>query len=327
MSVATRIPSGSPNSPAAAAGEKRKRVQLAAITAGALLLYVIVRQLPTGTNLSHLDFRVEGGTSIEFCDPTNPQFIPVVAVPSPVSMSLQVHGPAPRIGHAVSATATLATSTGKSIGPEDLLITHTQKLHLLIFDPSARHYEHVHPVAGARAGDWDFAFTPKTGGTYRIFADFTPSATARGLYANADLAVSSEGADAVGAAAQSDRDLHVNATSVEQEGFIFQLTPAAQPIRANLVTDFEFTASRKDGRPTKLEPVMDAYAHLVAVDEQRSGFAHLHPAQLVDPKSEGATFSKLNFKVTIPRAGRYVIWAQVKIEGTERYIPFWFDVI
>src|SRR3954468_14269279 len=67
---------------------KRQRRQVAWITLGAIALFVVVRQLPTGTNLSHGDFRVAGGTSIEFCDPANPQFIPVVAVRSPVSTTL-----------------------------------------------------------------------------------------------------------------------------------------------------------------------------------------------------------------------------------------------
>ena len=60
--------------------------RIAAITITAILLYAGFRLLPTGTNLNHMDFRVEGGSSIEFCDPSNPQFIPVVAVRSPVTM-------------------------------------------------------------------------------------------------------------------------------------------------------------------------------------------------------------------------------------------------
>ena len=63
----------------------RQKVQIALITTAAVALFLIVRRLPTGTNLSHMDFRVTGGNSIEFCDPLNPQFIPVVAVRSPVS--------------------------------------------------------------------------------------------------------------------------------------------------------------------------------------------------------------------------------------------------
>jgi hypothetical protein len=35
---------------------------------------------------------------------------------------------------------------------------------------------------------------------------------------------------------------------------------------------------------------------------------------------------ELNFKVTIPRAGRYVIWSQVNLGGKETFVPFWFEV-
>ena len=56
--------------------------QVALITAAAILVFAGLRLLPTGTNLNHMDFRVEnrGAGSIEFCDPLNPQFIPVVEI-------------------------------------------------------------------------------------------------------------------------------------------------------------------------------------------------------------------------------------------------------
>src|ERR1700742_5194372 len=64
------------------------------ITLGGVAIFFGVRPLPTGTNLSHVDFQVQG-SSIEFCDPTNPQFIPVVAVRSPVTMDLVFVSPHP----------------------------------------------------------------------------------------------------------------------------------------------------------------------------------------------------------------------------------------
>ena len=78
-----------------------------------------------------------------------------------------------------------------------------------------------------------------------------------------------------------------------------------------------------------METVMDAYAHLVAFDQARSGFAHLHPlgsepgAPTIHPDQ---TRPRLSFRVTIPNAGVYVIWAQVKLGGRERFAPFWFEV-
>jgi hypothetical protein len=75
-----------------------------------------------------------------------------------------------------------------------------------------------------------------------------------------------------------------------------------------------------------LEPVMDAYAHLVAFDTARSGFAHLHPMDADTAAAPDVTKPTLSFKITIPNAGRYVIWAQIKISGQEKFVPFWFDV-
>src|SRR3954462_1182010 len=87
--------------------------QIALISVGAILIFAFLRWLPTGTTLSHMDFRVDAKNSIEFCDPLNPQFIPVVAVASPVTMFLQA-SPA-RAGETVEARVTLKTAGGKAI--------------------------------------------------------------------------------------------------------------------------------------------------------------------------------------------------------------------
>jgi hypothetical protein len=36
---------------------------------------------------------------------------------------------------------------------------------------------------------------------------------------------------------------------------------------------------------------------------------------------------RLTFKVTIPRAGRYAVWAQVKLGDREVFAPFWVEVV
>src|SRR5476651_1434697 len=145
--------------------------RIAVITAGAVALFVVVRNLPTGTNLSHMDFRVQGGNVIEFCDPANPQFLPVVAVRSPVTLAVSSAAP-PQAGADVEATLTLTTFSGKPIAPEDLQVVQTRRIHLLIADPSLDDYQHVHPEPGRKPGEWTFKFHPRFGGTYRIFADF-----------------------------------------------------------------------------------------------------------------------------------------------------------
>jgi hypothetical protein len=295
--------------------------QIALITAGAIGLFAFMRWLPTGTNLSHMDFRVEAKNSIAFCDPHNPAFIPVVAVPSPVAMKVAVPGVAEAAaGVPVDVTLTLKTASGKPIAPEDLLVVHTERLHLMVTDPSLTDYQHIHPKPGRRAGDWVFSFTPRFGGVYRMFADFTPAATGLGLYANADLNVA-------GAAAVA-REPEPNIWRAEEGGYRFALTPAARPVRVRQPADLAFTVTRVDGGRVPLEPVMGAFAHLVAFDRGRSGFAHIHPAELdVSKPPADPIRPTLHFKVSIPRAGRYVIWAQVNLAGRMTFAPFWFDVV
>lgn len=289
-----------------------ERRQLLWITLGAAALFVGFRFLPTGTNLSHMDFRVTAKNPIDFCDPLSPQFIPVVAMASPVAMTVATTEPA-MVGKEVRATVRLRTANGKVIAAEDLLVAHTRKLHLLVIDPTLKDYQHLHPTPGRVAGDWEFSFTPRLGGQYRVFADFTPAATGRGLYANADLAVS-PGSE-------------LREVPVRDRTYQIALTPAMQPMKARWPTDLKLTITKSGGGPVPMEPVMGAYAHLVAFDETRGGFAHLHP---VDPdleKRPDPVKPALDFKITIPKPGRYVIWAQVSLGGREVFEPFWFEVV
>jgi hypothetical protein len=294
--------------------ERPQKMQVVAITAAALGLYVLFRFIPTGTNLNHIDFRVTGSNALEFCDPSNPQFIPVVAVRSPVETRLAWDVP-PSVGRESTLTLKLATANGKPIGVPDLLVAHTRRLHLLLVDPTLSDYQHVHPEPGARPGEWVFKHTPKLAGEYRVFADFTPAATGRGLYASSSFNVPGE--VAVTAPNRS--------WTAEKDGYRFELTPDA-PIRAGQTANLSFTTTRLDGGPVPLQPVMDAFAHLVAFDAARSGFAHLHPNEIDLTQLPDPTRPRLTFMITIPNPGLYVIWAQLNIGGLEEFVPFWFEV-
>ncbi len=314
----------------------RQWPQIALITIGAIALYAGFRVLPTGTNLNHIDFRTGGRPgSLEMCDPSNPQFIPVVAMRSPVSMTVSPHAANdPQVGREVSGVVRLATASGKPIGPADLLVMHTRKLHLLVVDPSLNDYQHLHPEAGERDGEWRFTFTPQQVGVYRIFADFTPRATGRGLYASADLDVATGGGPAVvsvaaeGGVGAADRAAATQGPVLRARrgDFVFSLTISEVPWQAGKPVDLAFTIARVDGGSVSLKPVMDAYAHLVAFDDARSGFAHLHPNQADLTHSPDPRKPRLTFKITIPQKGRYVIWAQVNLGGTETFVPFPIEV-
>jgi hypothetical protein len=198
---------------------------------------------------------------------------------------------------------------------------HTRKLHLLIADPSLTDYQHLHPEPTRVPGEWSFTFTPTLGGIYRIFADFTPAATNRSLYANVDLVVAGEQLSTPELAAAM-----TPSWIGQRDAYRLELAPATRQIRAGQATDLKFSVTNTGGGAVGLEPVMDAYAHLVAFDTARSGFAHLHPMDADPGVAPDSIKPTLSFKITIPAAGRYVIWAQLKINGREKFVPFWFDV-
>jgi len=292
-----------------------QRRSIGLITFAALAVYLAMRFLPVGSNLNHMDFRVEEKGAIEFCDPLNPQFIPVVAVKSPVSLKLE-SDEAPAQNKPARFTLTMSTASGKPIGPADLLVAHTRKLHLLVIDPTLNDYQHIHPEPGRRAGEWEFGMEPSRTGTYLVFADFTPAATGRGLYASADFTVP-------GPVPRVTRETNWTYSSGP---YRFELAPLLD-LRAGLPNQLKLSVTRVDGKPVPLSPVMGAFAHLVAFDEARSGFAHLHPDQTDLTAPPDAVKPELTFKITIPRAGRYVVWSQMIVEGREVFVPFWVDVL
>lgn len=295
----------------------RQKWQVIVITLVALGLYVTMRLLPTGTNLNHMDFRLTDKGAIEFCDPANPQFIPVIAAKSPVALALSSDTP-PAFKKPSRFTLTMRTAGGKPIGPADLLLSHTQKLHLLIVDPTLSDYQHIHPEPGRWNGEWVFDFKPERPGTYRVFADFTPVVTQRGLYAAVDFDVPGEVANVI----------QTVYTTIQVNNLNFELVTPGRfraGVSADLILRIQSPGAEK--KPVPLQPVMGAFAHVVAFDEKRSGFAHLHPQQTDLSKPPDAVRPELNFKVLIPNPGRYAIWAQVKLVDEEIFVPFWVDVL
>ncbi len=289
--------------------------QVFLLTVGAVALYAVMRLLPTGTNLHNSDFTVPGQGQLEYCDPSAPQFISVTTARSPVTMTLVGDSPA-ATGRETRYVLTLKTWNGQDIGPVDLLVSQTRKIHLLVADPSLQDYQHIHPEPGEKNGRWTFAFTPRLGGRYRVYADFTPVATARSLYAATDLQVAGETATAT----------FPLAWSFERDGYCFELAVASLPIRARQPADLTFTVKRSDGGPVPMDTVMGAYAHLVVFDAGLTGFAHVHPQQADISRKPDALKPVLTFKLMIPNAGRFVIWAEVNLGGRLVFAPFWFEV-
>lgn len=75
----------------------------------------------------------------------------------------------------------------KVIQLSDLKEVHTKKIHILIFDNTLTDYQHVHPTPIQEAGIYQFVWTPKNEGDYRLWVDVVPVQTNNEEYSMAFL--------------------------------------------------------------------------------------------------------------------------------------------
>lgn len=281
-------------------------VQCALITVAAVSLFIGLRALPdTECGFLHYDPPVVDGDGIEYCGNDQPVFVEVRELKYPVKTKLSLASP-PRVGEPAQVTLEFTSDSGRVIAPKDLAITHTELMHVLLVDSTRRDYHHVHPEPVGPGGQWQFTFTPERPGPYTVFAEFVPNRTKQVVLAEAVIEVAGEaptGKQPPGLPA----------------GWTARLDIEPAAIGVNDEARLRLRIAREDGQPAALEPVMGAWAHLVAFDEAVSGFAHLHPKYTGREKGPEP---QLEFVFSTHRPGAYQIWAQVKVDGQERFVPF-----
>lgn len=322
-------PKDGPAGPGENGSSSRAGIRILRISALMAAIYLFFHLLPEFAPERPETFLREttGDLSPELCDFSSLGFTPVTQLRSPFIMSLLPRS-SPRAGEEVRVTVALARQGGKPVTLADLEEAHTEKFHLLVIDPTLEDYHHKHPVPTDVPGEYEFRFTPRAAGTYRLFADLLPAATGRPVQAVADLEVAADERSAAGVQRPEGDTAAKLSLDAAVDGFRFALTPPPGGVRAKKpgLISLEVRNSVA-GRPVLLEPVMAAYAHLVAFDGARSGFAHMHPVQEGTEVSLDEIEPALEFIFYADRPGRYSIWAQVKIGGREIFAPFTMEVL
>jgi len=217
------------------------------------------------------------------------------------SMVLTIHGP-----------------DGLPVGFDGLEEAHTKKIHLLVIDPSLSDYHHIHPEPGRQRGEFTFEFLPKKSGQYFVFADLVPIATGVQEYSLASLSVSGTPDSVV---ESTNNEVTVGGLTVR---ILFE-EPQLVAGKANLMT---LSVIGADGKPfEQLEPLMGAYAHLVAFDKSRANIAHVHPMGK-EPKSDSDRGGpELQFHLNFTQPGFQKLFAQFQVGGKDVYAPFGLNVL
>jgi hypothetical protein len=202
-------------------------------------------------------------------------------------------------GKAQSVILTLTDlASGKPMGPDDIALAHTKKLHLLIVDGSLSDYQHIHP---------------RFGRTYKVWADVTRPDGAQ-EYVGTDLVAGVQPAPKPSAAV---------VTKAEMNGLTFSLS-FSQALKVGQAAQgtIGITDSKTGQSFAGLQPIMGAFGHIVAFAGDWNSIEHVHPLG-AEPKLESERGGPvIRFHIQPEQAGILKLFAQIKANGKETIVPF-----
>lgn len=222
-----------------------------------------------------------------------------------------------RGGYTLTPTSTTLTPgttesfTFRIIGPDGDAVTrfdveHEKRMHLIVVRRDTSDFQHVHPKPAAD-GTWTVPLKPASAGTYRAFADFTPSG-AQGLTLGVDLFAKGD----------FDPDRYRTSRVDEVDGYQVKLAGDLVPGKSSKVT----LSISQDGRPvTDLSPYLGAYGHLVALRQGDLAYLHVHSD---GTPGDGKTRPgpAITFFAEVPSAGVYRLFLDFEHDGVVRTAEF-----
>ncbi|MCI5058685.1 MAG: hypothetical protein MRY83_21415 [Flavobacteriales bacterium] len=216
----------------------------------------------------------------------------------------------------------ISKKDNKPLLPSEIKETHTKLIHLLIFDQTLTDYQHIHPTPTNKPGIYQFEWTPKEASQYKVWVDLTPLCTNQQEYIMADLGNLSKSPQKV------DKTLNSTySTGGRSDKIYFNLSFDSQEFMNGKAAMGKVLVKDSQGHPfTQLEPVMGAFAHIVAINEDFKTIAHVHPMGVETSKESDRGGPELDFHFEPNKPGFWKIWVQVKAYGKEFFIPFGINV-
>ncbi|GAA3249737.1 hypothetical protein GCM10017691_60980 [Pseudonocardia petroleophila] len=180
-------------------------------------------------------------------------------------------------------------------------VEHDKRMHLIVVRRDTTDFAHVHPEM-APDGTWSVPLTTASAGSYRAFADFTPTggeATTLGV----DLV----------APGVFEPVAHTPSRTAQVDGYTVELTGDLIAGQASPVT----LAVSRDGVPvTDLQPYLGANGHLVALRQGDLAYLHVHPEETASAGPE------IPFVAEVPTAGGYRLFLDFQHDGVVRTAEF-----
>jgi hypothetical protein len=298
--------------PAQDPSSKRTWLSVASLSLLFVAAFFVLRSLPYAEcGFLHYVEIVNADGEIELRATNHAGFIDLSVLSYPVEASLAADRPL-EPGIKAKVALKLTTAGGMPIAAHELATTHTEKMHLMVIDPSLEDYHHLHPEPDGLDGIYRFEFVPKKAGAYRVFTEIVPVRSRRQAITLSELKVTGEVAKPV-----FERSIQSCSDGVQ---FVLSGAPEALKTGRDYRLELEIT-NLETGAPAELEMVMGAKGHMVAFDERALGFAHMHPVDSVaDVRVAGLPARQekdadLAFLFNVPNPGWYRLFAQIQLEG------------
>jgi hypothetical protein len=279
-----------------------------------ILLFIFIRNLPVEPcEFLHKETYNEEG-ELDYCGSDDTGFVDLSIRRWPMKIDFRPVNPVV-MNQLAKFEIKIEKADGSPLTSSDVALSHTQKIHLLAVDESLNDYHHIHPIADSLFdGVWHFSLTPKYAGEYSVYLDFIPLKSPRRVLLSSSFKVNGD------RASFQDRQENLE-FSYEDINFELIKDSKESTEEKKIIT---LKAVDRKGKNVTFHPVMGAFAHMVAFDDEMNGFAHLHPISENVPSSENTTHTgPLSFGFTAPKYGIYRLWAQVKTTTEkEIFIPF-----
>ena len=231
--------------------------------------------------------------------------------------------------------------TGRVV--QDFEVVHTKPLHFLMISADLAYFEHQHPRLGPD-GRFRLAWTFPRAGRYFLFTDFTPTdGDNQILRATLDIGP----VHSVNALLRLVPDTKQTKT-VDDTRIRLDVRPGV--MRAGKQALLTYTLSDLSGQGrTDMQPILGVMGHLIALQGDEQTLVHTHALHGVQPGSYGAAMlvmmqagqpeavpitpemvtqsgPRFTFKLTLPKPGRYKLWAQFQRQNKWLTVPFTVDV-
>ncbi|GAC58688.1 hypothetical protein GOHSU_46_00090 [Gordonia hirsuta DSM 44140 = NBRC 16056] len=204
----------------------------------------------------------------------------------------------------------IRTEAGEPV--TEFATVHQQDLHLIVVRSDGASFRHAHPQLDTATGTWSLPWRWDAGGTYRLYADFTPTGPDAPALTLSRLVEVRGDFDPVPTAPS--RTVQAGAYTVTLDGDL-----AAAQTRGLTMT------VTRDGAPvTGLEPYLGAFGHLVVLRAGDLAYLHVHSDE-AEPAADARSGPELIFDVEAPTAGRYLLYLDFQVDGQVHTAAFVLD--